>query len=158
MSTFNDLHRCCVQQWGLSVSLWGAINSLGNSLGLSPMWLLWPATQLDVTQPGIERFICWNQISSLGMFWQFYLCCLHICTCIMFPYHPANFLCLVFLVSHFCISLHLIVLLYFPIHLNYFLSIWISIYPTSIPYFVSNFSGVINCILAIIDLITNDHI
>ena len=48
---FNELYRCCLQQLGLTVSLWKAIYSLGNSLIFGDSHdrgLLWPTTHLDI--------------------------------------------------------------------------------------------------------------
>jgi hypothetical protein len=49
-SVFDEVHRCCLQQKVLTISLWRATNSFGNSLGcLAFLWgPLWPATLLDI--------------------------------------------------------------------------------------------------------------
>ena len=51
-SILSELCRCCFQQWGLAVSLWRTIYSLGHSLGCLgvSMWHLRPTAQLYVTQ------------------------------------------------------------------------------------------------------------
>lgn len=45
-SMFSEICRCCLQQWGLTVSLWEATNGLGDSLGSLEDFKgpLWPTT------------------------------------------------------------------------------------------------------------------
>lgn len=49
-SMCSELCRCCLQQWGLTISLWEATNSLGDSLGFLEDFKepLWPTTWLIV--------------------------------------------------------------------------------------------------------------
>jgi hypothetical protein len=40
---FSEISKCCLSQWGLTISLWRAANILGNSLKcLEVSWTLWP--------------------------------------------------------------------------------------------------------------------
>lgn len=61
VSMFNELHRCCLQQWGLMVSLQSAVYGLDNSLSCLGILVgpSWPTTQLHYIRH--------------SRYWKFYL-------------------------------------------------------------------------------------
>ena len=68
-STFIEFCMCCLQQWGLAVSLWRATHPIGSSLGCLEISTgsLWPATQLDVTQSWYWKLHLMTRDGQLGL-------------------------------------------------------------------------------------------
>lgn len=61
---FKEICRCCLQNWGLTISLWRATNNFGHSLyclrvSMGPVW---PTTQLDVAHSYTWSFIWWQEM------------------------------------------------------------------------------------------------
>ena len=72
---FKELCRCCLQQYGLAVSLQKLTYCLGNSMGLSaiPMGPLCAITQLNVTQSRYWKLHFMARDIQLGLFIPHYL-------------------------------------------------------------------------------------
>ena len=84
-SVFNELCRCCLQQWGLAVSTQRAASSFGNSLCCLciPVGPLSPSASFAVTQFWYGSFLWWQEMVSWDsispIVWLLHLGSFHMC-------------------------------------------------------------------------------
>lgn len=161
-----ELCSCCPQLWGLAISLWRKICSLGNRLDCLgvPLEPFGPTTRLDATQSRYWNLNLGEEMSSCGyvssIICQFYLDHVYICILYMYIYFrklllhyisilPFNWplilsinACILSLVPLLSPHLHLILPLQSscPHPHNYYIPFYIKVYltltPTAVPYSV----------------------